>query len=80
MKIQESNAFVENFYLPPKGSGPLSGLTFGVKDLIDVKGYRTGCGNRTWTNQQQTASVNAICVDQLLFAGASCIGKTVTQV
>ncbi len=26
-------------------SGPLASLSFGVKDLFDVAGYPTGCGN-----------------------------------
>ena len=28
-----------------KESGTLSGLTFAVKDIIDVEGHITGCGN-----------------------------------
>ena len=45
---KESGAFVEEFSLPPTGEGSLTGLRFGVKDLIDVAGHRTGCGNPTW--------------------------------
>ena len=30
---------------PHAAHGPLAGLCFGVKDLFDVAGYRTGCGN-----------------------------------
>ncbi len=30
--------------VPRAGTGPLSGLTFGVKDLFDVTGYPTSGG------------------------------------
>jgi amidase len=76
---KESGAFVEEFSLPPTGDGPLVGLRFGVKDLIDVAGYRTGCGNPTWLATHPPAAVHAVCVEQLLAAGACCAGKTVTD-
>ena len=37
--IEQSGAFVETFDLPPTGDGPLTGLRFAVKDLIDVAGH-----------------------------------------
>jgi Asp-tRNA(Asn)/Glu-tRNA(Gln) amidotransferase A subunit family amidase len=40
----ESGAFVQLLTLTPTGSGPLEGLSFGVKDLIDLGGLVTGCG------------------------------------
>jgi len=40
----ESGAFVEQLRLEPTGSGSLDGLTFAVKDLIDIKGHVSGCG------------------------------------
>jgi amidase len=76
---KESGAFVEEFLLPPTRAGSLSGLRFGVKDLIDVAGYRTGCGNPTWLATHPPAAVHAVCVEQLLAAGAQCAGKTVTD-
>src|SRR5437870_2254931 len=76
---QESGAFVEKFALPATKSGPLDGLRFAVKDLIDVAGHRTGCGNPTWLATHPPASVSAVCVEQLLAAGAQCEGKTVTD-
>lgn len=75
----QSHAFVQEFTIEPKSSGSLTGLTFAVKDLIDVAGYITGCGNPTWEKQHPPAAANAICVDQLLYAGAKCLGKTVTS-
>ena len=76
---EQSGAFVERFTLPPTRSGPLDGLTFAVKDLIDVAGHRTGCGNPTWLATHPPATVSAICVEQLLAAGARCEGKTITD-
>ncbi len=42
---EESGAFVELFDLEPYGPGPLDRLQFAVKDLIDVKGLKSVCGN-----------------------------------
>jgi len=75
--ITESNAFVSTVTVEPKGSGTLNGLRFAVKDLIDLAGCRTGCGNPTWLNTHPVAAANAVCVDQLLFEGARCEGKTI---
>jgi amidase len=65
--------------LMPSGSGPLSGLTFGVKDLIDVAGIRTGGGNPDWLETQGCAMTSAPAVEALLAAGARLSGKTVTD-
>ncbi len=77
--VEQSGAFVEQFSLPPTGDGPLAGLRFAVKDIIDVAGRRTGCGNPTWLKTHPPATVSAVCVEQLLAAGAACEGKTVTD-
>jgi amidase len=77
--LEESGAFVESFDLGPNGSGPLDGLRFAVKDLIDIGGHKTGCGNPTWRDTHPVAVVNAVCVEQLLGGGARCAGKTVTD-
>jgi amidase len=73
----EGDACVESIEIDPMGSGSLDGLSFAVKDLIDLGGYKTGCGNPTWRKTHPPASVNAVCVEQLLDAGARCVGKTV---
>ena len=77
--VEESNAFVESFSIQPTGSGPLDGLRFAVKDLIDIGGYKTSCGNPTWRDTHPPAAANAVCVDQLLSAGAEFVGKTITD-
>jgi amidase len=78
-KVKESGAFIRVMTIEPKGSGPLNGLSFAVKDLMDVAGLKTGCGNPTWLKTHPAAAANAVCVDQLLFAGARCVGKTFTD-
>ena len=75
----EGNAFIESLEVDPTGSGALEGLSFAVKDLIDLGGHKTGCGNPTWRDTHPPASVNAVCVEQLLDAGARCVGKTVSD-
>jgi amidase len=77
--MQKANAFVELFDLEPYQDGDLRNLTFAVKDCIDIKDKHTGCGNPTWQKTHPPAVVNAICVEQLLNQGATCIGKTITD-
>jgi amidase len=77
--VEQSGAFVSTFELEPLSSGSLDGLRFAVKDLIDVAGRTTGCGNPTWRDTHPPAVINAPVVDQLLRAGARCTGKTVTD-
>ncbi|MDY0872705.1 amidase [Dongia rigui] len=65
--------------LEPTGSGPLNGLTFAVKDLFDVAGYVTGCGNPDWKRTHKPATRHAVSVERLLGAGARAIGKVITD-
>lgn len=60
-------------------SGPLQGMTFGVKDLFDVAGYRTGCGNPVKLAESPVATQHAPPVETLLRAGAVFLGKTQTE-
>ena len=77
--VTEGDAFVRKAEVGPTGSGALDGLSFAVKDLIDLGGYKTGCGNPTWLATHPPATVHAVCVEQLLAVGARCIGKTVSD-
>ncbi len=79
IRITGSGPFVEKFAIEPKGSGPLDGLDFAVKDLIDLEGHKTACGNPDWRDSHPVAAANAVCVDQLLISGARCVGKTITD-
>lgn len=65
--------------LAPLASGALDGLTFVVKDLIDVEGHVTGGGNPDWAARQNPAPRSAPAVDRLLRAGATLVGKTITD-
>ncbi|MGQ7934774.1 amidase [Paraburkholderia sp. D1E] len=60
-------------------SGPLDGLRFAVKDLIDVAGVTTGGGNPDWRESHAAARRHAPCVGALLDAGAALDGKTITD-
>jgi amidase len=60
-------------------SAPLSGLTFTVKDLIDVAGVPTGGGNPDWLKEQSPAVRHAVAVARLIDAGATLFGKTITD-
>ena len=63
----------------PTSAGPMNGLTFAVKDLIDVAGTRTGGGNPDWLKSHEPAATSAPAVAALLAAGATLDGKTVTD-
>lgn len=77
--ITDSGAFVEEFVVKPYKEGSLNSLKFSVKDCIDIQGKVTGFGNPTWLATHPAAVSHAVCVEQLLLNGATCIGKTVTD-
>jgi len=60
-------------------NGPLAGLTFAAKDLFDVAGHPTGGGNPDWARQNPVPTRHAWAVQRLLDAGATLIGKTITD-
>lgn len=68
---------METRELPPTAPGPLDGLSFAVKDVFDLAGQRTSCGSPDWARTHPAAAAHAVCVDQLLEAGARCLGKAV---
>jgi len=59
--------------------GPLGGLTFAAKDLFDVAGVATGGGNHDWPSGRPVPTRHAWAVQTLLDAGATLIGKTITD-
>lgn len=65
--------------LPSSAPGPLTGLTFGAKDLYDVAGARTGFGSPDWLESHRAASVTAVAIQRLLDAGADMAGRTHTD-
>jgi amidase len=65
--------------IPGSPNGPLAGLTFAAKDLFDIAGYPTGGGNPDWARQNPAPTRHAWAVQRLLDAGATLIGKTITD-
>ena len=61
------------------GSGPLAGLSFGVKDIYDIAGHQTGFGSPDWLATHDAATRTAAAVETLLAAGADMAGKTQTD-
>ena len=57
----------------------LAGLTAAVKDLYAIAGEKTGGGNPDWLAHAQTATKHAAAVEKILAAGATIIGKTITD-
>lgn len=74
-------AFVPHFHgtLPGAAAGPLAGMKFAVKDIYDIAGHVTGCGNPDWLRSHGPATKTAAVVEELLAAGAAMIGKTITD-
>jgi amidase len=65
--------------VPGAATGPLAGLTFAAKDLFDVAGHPTGGGNPDWARTHPVPTRHAWAVQRLLDAGATLVGKTVTD-
>jgi amidase len=76
-----AGAFVpgEMFAIEGADDGPLSGLTFAAKDIIDVAGHVTGCGNPDWARSHAPATETAPAIRRCLDAGATFVGKTITE-
>ena len=77
----EAGAFVPGprVRIAGRTGGPLSGLTFAAKDLFDVAGVPTGGGNHDWPSGRPLPGKHAWAVQTLLDAGATLIGKTITD-
>ncbi|KAK1414793.1 hypothetical protein QVD17_30552 [Tagetes erecta] len=79
-------AFVERFQIlpppqppPPKAPHPLTGLSFAISDLFDIKGFVTGFGIPDWERTHVAASQTSPVVSALVDGGATCVGKTVVD-
>jgi amidase len=75
------NAFVDlpEVLVPHAKTGPLAGLDVGVKDIFDVAGYPTGCGNPDRFEEAEPALVTASAVQAFFDSGARFAGKTQTE-
>jgi amidase len=74
-------AFVPGPRLRREGAsaGPLAGARVAVKDLFDIEGVPTGCGSPDWPGAGVPAERDAWAVRRLLDAGATVVGKAVTD-
>src|SRR5215813_359904 len=81
MSSEEIGAFVPGARVRVEGTpgGPLSSLTFAAKDLFDVAGAPTGGGNHDWPTGRAVPQRHAWAVQTLLDAGATLVGKTITD-
>ena len=68
-----------DFEIAGAAGGPLHGLTFATKDIFDIAGRVTGCGNPDWLASHAPAAKHAAAVQTLLDAGAHMVGKTITD-
>jgi Asp-tRNA(Asn)/Glu-tRNA(Gln) amidotransferase A subunit family amidase len=72
----EFEAWVQIAPREPLSPGPLKGLTFGVKDIIEVRGLAFECGSPIYKGR--IGEVDAPIVRMLRERGAAMIGKTQT--
>ncbi len=79
--IDSLGAFVPESEVNIAGAadGPLRGVTFAAKDIYDIAGHITGCGNPDWARSHEAAIATAPAVQRLLDAGAYLVGKTITD-
>ncbi len=79
-RLDPAGAFLSRVDTPVSEApdGPLSDLTFAVKDIIDVAGDVTGCGNPAIRASAAPAVSDAPIVAALRRAGARYAGKTHT--
>ena len=79
--LTNTDSFVPGprLHIAGTSGGVLDGLTFAVKDLIDVAGVSTGGGSPDWPRYAPVPTRHAAVVQALLDAGASVVGKTITD-
>ena len=74
-------AFCRHTHVELQGAatGVLAGLSFGLKDIFDVSGHKTGFGSPDWLRTHAAATVHSCVAQLLLDAGATLAGKTHTE-
>ncbi|KAI0079266.1 amidase signature enzyme [Panus rudis PR-1116 ss-1] len=75
----ETIAVPSRLYFTPTAERPLAGKRLGVKDIYDVKGLRTGCGNRAFYSLYPPKNTTSPAVQRLLDGGMILVGKTKTS-
>ncbi|KAI0653959.1 amidase signature enzyme [Cubamyces menziesii] len=66
-------------YFTPTPEKPLAGFRLAVKDIYDVKGLRTGCGNRAFWQLYPPKERTAPAIQRLLDGGMVLVGKAKTS-
>ena len=77
--LGNKHGIVSEFVVAGRSDGLLVGRRFFAKDLFDIQGYVTGGGSPDWSKTHSPATSTAKCVSQLLEAGATLVGKTLTD-
>ncbi len=74
------NAFTQLVDIPlEKQNGALKDYLFAVKDVFDIKGFRTQAGNPEYFDKMSIADTTAPAISILQNAGAKLVGKTHTD-
>jgi hypothetical protein len=66
-------------YYTKAADKPLAGVRLGVKDIYDIAGIKTSCGNRAYYDLYPPRTVTGTAVQRLIDAGAVIIGKMKTS-
>lgn len=75
----ESIGVPSRLYFTPTASKPLAGMRLAVKDIFDVKGLRTGCGNRAFWQHYPPKTRTAPAIQRLIDGGMVLVGKAKTS-
>lgn len=76
--MTDLHCFVENSFTvePYTDSGPLSGVSFAIKDLFSLVGHTSSFGHAKWRQTHEPATSNARAVEMTLQAGGRIVGLT----
>jgi len=66
-------------YYTKTAAKPLAGVRVGIKDIYDIAGVKTSCGNRAYFDLYPARSKTATAVQNLIDAGAVIVGKMKTS-
>jgi Amidase len=66
-------------YFTPTSDKPLAGSRLAVKDIYDVAGLKTGCGNRAYYQTYPVKNATGPAVQRLLDLGMVIVGKVKTS-
>ena len=78
-EVPSGIAVPSRLYYTPTAENPLAGKRLAVKDIFDVKGLKTGCGNRAYYDLYPSKTKTSPAVQRLLDGGMVLVGKTKTS-